>query len=277
MQYEIIFNSKFPEIQIHGQYIKNIIYNIADKETKNVLLSRIDKNIAHPFASDYYDEYLIENLDYENFTVQGTTIQIFGTFLAAALYTKSPVLTADTICSLAFFKTNKIILECSLNNEIHSLVNILLSTKLDNILFRLNEISQQNIDNWKDWLNQLENNQYIKVTSDFISDMNTISFKCVMGNTIRRHKEILQEQMHKLKSGIIKDLNLYNCGITIHDESDSVKNNPKLRRYRLVTDCNGQKNYAFLHTIIGNKVRMYFIPKTDYICLCRVFTQHLPT
>ena len=67
-------------------------------------------------------------------------------------------------------------------------------------------------------------------------------------------------------------------GLTASDESETVKNNPKLRRYREVT-LEGQKIFVGYHTKnFSGAMRLYFYPNsTEKSIYISYFGKHLPT
>ena len=271
INYEIILNSGFPDISIANEKIIKIIYSLADEETKAVLLSKIRYKIYEPFSSDGYNKYLEKGLPHDDYYIENydKSYDIFGTFFAVALYTNSPILSADLICNIEIFKEEFIFI-ISDNDKRIEIRNFKLSQENEEIIAILNEI-----DNWYAWFDSIEQSEFVKITDDCKEEIiEKFSFNAPFGKKIKTHIRTIRDYMRKIKTGAIKIPNYKKMGIDASPESESTRKNKKLMKERKANDCSGKRITADWHSKLGD-YRLYFIPYDNFICICK-FTLHLP-
>ena len=237
---------------------KKFIHGISDKELKLRLKILLTKDLVD-IKLDELDLGL-DNI--ENTTIHYNEIKYNSYSLIYAIFSSGVLISFISDTSTIW---NKSILNVNFNDAEEELKNI---------------SSIEHIDEHNDYFNKLQ--------IDEINSINKKNFLFKISNydLIKLGKDIKQEQIDKLPNNVFDKLVKILFNIQFKktnikdyewsDESESVKNNPKRKRYRKFRDHTGATYFFYKHIKnFPNDYRMYFEERNESIIIGYI-GPHLP-
>lgn len=269
----LIINQRLSLLQLNGKPLKEYIKNIAEQKKRSLLIVKFTN--FSPFCSDITTHYdSDEDIMLKNCMEKVSKIDILENFLACALFDKSPIVTADKLCSKKQFFEQDLKIECD-NNQNFIIDNFLLSngsSAIESYVKKLNNEKYLQITNWDDYQDYVNQEfKYIEVLDGLVDDLQKYSFTSIQGRNVIEDIEKINIFIEKNK-GNPKFANFKNLSKHINEENDDklVKRKNKLTK----KDKEGNSIIMSWHTRIGDyRLYFYFTDKKLYF---NFFTSKIP-
>jgi len=269
-QSDIIFSSDFLTTSICGKAILEYI-NTLEEDSKKILFRRVDIS-SNIHCSDLYEEYLQDDLeiDFSSCIEKISSKDIFGTFLACALFNDVPIITSDKL-------TNDTVDNIEILNDgtTYEIVNYSLSDS-SRIIDKFKENDYEIINSWEEYISYSKQEFiYIDFTKNCIKDL-----KKLATTLSDKYIRLIREQIEGLNQFVLNNGgdpkscdNLEVSGVNATPETSSRLGylSDKLTK----KNCNNNKEVMNWHAKI-DFYRLYFTCNLDNKMCFTFFTKKIP-